>query len=265
MAVKLPGLIEAVAVHCGVPIADWLSVDDMADAVFASPLYIAVIECVPIVRFESDIEAAPDVSGAVPMVCAPFLNVIVPVANAGTTRAVNVTAVPTVAGLADEATVTLAVDGATVRATVRAADTNGPPLGPVVASVAVIDRLNVPDTVGVPPITPVAATYERPVGNPVTTNVYGAAPPDAVSVGEIYDVPTVADGTVDVATFSVGAATSSVTLLGVEANGPPLIAAVASVAMMDAVKRPAAVGVPEMSPDVELKVSPPGKPVTANA
>ena len=51
-------------------------------------------------------------------------------------------------------------------------------------SVAVIVKLLVPGTVGVPEITPVAEFRVRPAGrNPdVTANVYGLTPPEAVMV-----------------------------------------------------------------------------------
>src|ERR1700675_4546716 len=65
------------------------------------------------------------------------------------------------------------------------------------ASVAVIEKVNVPAVVGVPVIALVAALRIRPPGSaPLDTeNAYGAVPPDAETVW-LYGVPTVPFGSV---------------------------------------------------------------------
>ena len=66
----------------------------MLAAKLASPLYTAVMECVPSVSFVVVNAAVPALSEPVPSVAVPFLNVTVPVGvpEVTVTVAVNVTA-----------------------------------------------------------------------------------------------------------------------------------------------------------------------------
>src|SRR5262245_40055170 len=61
-------------------------------------------------------------------------------------------------------------------------------------SVSVTVALKVPDTVGVPEITPVAALIDRPFGRPVALNVSEPEPPVTVMVVVGYATPTVEFG-----------------------------------------------------------------------
>jgi ribosomal protein S5 len=65
-----------------------------------SPLYAAMMECVPGVKAEVEKVAAPELTVLVPIAVPPSRNVTLPVAVDGLTVAVNVTACPAVAGLA---------------------------------------------------------------------------------------------------------------------------------------------------------------------
>src|SRR4051812_40176222 len=60
------------------------------------------------------------------------------------------------------------------------------------ASWAVTVTLDVPAVVGVPEMTPLDALSDRPAGSPVAVQVYGAVPPEALSVNDTA-VPTVPD------------------------------------------------------------------------
>ena len=73
-----------------------------------SPLYVAVMECVPCVNDFVVKAADPLLTATVASVVAPSLNVTVPVGvpvNWGATLAVNVTFVPSAAGLSEEVSV----------------------------------------------------------------------------------------------------------------------------------------------------------------
>jgi hypothetical protein len=76
----------------------------------ASPLYDAVMECVPCVRAEVLNKAEPLASVAVPRTVAPSRNCTVPVAVAGVTAAVNVTAAPANDGFGVDASAVAVVD-----------------------------------------------------------------------------------------------------------------------------------------------------------
>ena len=69
----------------------------MLAELFASPLYTAVIACVPALRVESLRAATPLLKGAVPIVEVPFLKVTMPVGvppEEEVTVAMNVTLCP---------------------------------------------------------------------------------------------------------------------------------------------------------------------------
>jgi hypothetical protein len=69
---------------------------DELPALLVSPLYSAVIECVPAVRFVAVTEAEPPVRVTVASTVAPSRNCTVPVAEAGATVAVSCTLCPEV-------------------------------------------------------------------------------------------------------------------------------------------------------------------------
>jgi ribosomal protein S5 len=71
-----------------------------------SPLYAAIMVCVPGVKAEVEKVAAPELTVLVPIAVPPSRNVMVPVAVDGLTVAVNVSACPAVAGLALDARAT---------------------------------------------------------------------------------------------------------------------------------------------------------------
>ena len=68
---------------------------DVLPANWLSPLYTATIERFPADRFAVVKFAWPELSGAVPMMFCPCVNVTVPVAEGGVTIAVKVTGCPT--------------------------------------------------------------------------------------------------------------------------------------------------------------------------
>ena len=82
---------------------------DVAPVKFPSPLYTAVIECVPAVRTEKGIDAPADATGTgLPMGVAPSIHWTVPVAEsarAAVKDAENVTCDPNTEGLREEVTV----------------------------------------------------------------------------------------------------------------------------------------------------------------
>jgi hypothetical protein len=65
-----------------------------------SPLYAAIMECVPGVNPDVEKVATPELTVLVPIAAPPSRNVMLPVAVDGLTVAVNVTDCPDVAGLA---------------------------------------------------------------------------------------------------------------------------------------------------------------------
>jgi hypothetical protein len=82
------------------------SAAEVAPALDESPPYVAVIECVPLAKAEVENVATPDASVTLPIAAPLSKNCTVPVAAEGVTVAVNVTACPTVKGLALEASAT---------------------------------------------------------------------------------------------------------------------------------------------------------------
>jgi len=83
------------------------SVVDVLDALLASPLYTAVMECAPAVSVDTDSDADPLTTVAEPSADVPSRNCTVPVAAVGVTTAVSVTVWPTVEGFTDDAAVTV--------------------------------------------------------------------------------------------------------------------------------------------------------------
>jgi hypothetical protein len=83
----------------------------------ASPEYTAVSEWLPADNADVESDAAPLVTGTVPSEVAPSRNCTAPVAVAGETPAINVTAWLTVAGLGEAANVAVEAAFDTLRAT----------------------------------------------------------------------------------------------------------------------------------------------------
>jgi hypothetical protein len=75
---------------------------EVLPAKFASPLYLAVMECDPAVRVALETDATPPLRVAFPSDAEPSKNCTVPVAAEGATLAVNVTVCPPVEGFALE-------------------------------------------------------------------------------------------------------------------------------------------------------------------
>ena len=96
------------------------SAGEVLGASFVSPMYAAVIVCVPTANEETDKDAFPPAIGAVPSAVVPSANCTVPVAVIGVTVAVKGTACPIVAGFSAEVTCTL--DATWLTACVRTAD-----------------------------------------------------------------------------------------------------------------------------------------------
>lgn len=90
-------VVEAVFTTCEIAL-------EVLPLKLVSPLYTAVIECVPPVRFAVLKVACPLLSVPVPSDWLPSMNVTIPVAVFGTTVAVNVTDVPNVEGFGDALT-----------------------------------------------------------------------------------------------------------------------------------------------------------------
>ena len=109
-------------------------------------------------------------------------------------------------------------------------------------SFAVIVKLNVPAADGVPVIAPVDAFNDSPVGNApaLMANVYGAVPPDAVTVW-LYATPCVQCG-------SVAGLTVNVTVLTVKLYAVDPVAPRLSVAVIVKLNEPEEVGVPVIEP-----------------
>jgi hypothetical protein len=79
----------------------WVSTAEVLAAVFASPLWTAVIECAPTANVETASDADPPPIVAVPSAVVPSRNCTVPAPVAGDTVAVKVTDWPTVDGFTD--------------------------------------------------------------------------------------------------------------------------------------------------------------------
>src|SRR4051794_27865847 len=94
-----------------------------------------------------------------------------------------------------------------------------------------------------------------PAGRPVAAHVYGAVPPEAVTVSDAA-VPTVRVRLPGLATTGAGP------LLHV--NDAVAMRAAASVTVTVEVDEPAAVGVPDTTPVVASMVRPAGRPVAAH-
>ena len=121
-------------------------------------------------------------------------------------------------------------------------------------SVAVIVKLKLPAADDVPVIAPVDVLSDRPVGKlpAVTVYVYGAVPPDAVTVW-LYARPCVVAGRLAGA-IDNAAADDTVTEY---ARNP--VAPTVSVAVIVKLNVAAVVGVPVSAPVAELSVRPVGK------
>ena len=117
-------------------------------------------------------------------------------------------------------------------------------------SFAVIVKLNVPAAVGVPVIAPVDVFSDKPVGNePTNAYVYGAVPPEAVTVW-LYAMFCVVAGRL--AGFSVSAAST------VPEYAREPVESAASVAVIVKLYAPPVVGVPLIWPVDVLSVNPAG-------
>src|ERR1039457_4607793 len=96
----------------------WLMGADVAPVKFGSPLYTAVIECVPAVRVAKGIDAPADATGTgLPIGVAPSIHWTVPVAvlaRAAVKDAENVTCDPNAEGLREDVAVTVGVDLLTI-------------------------------------------------------------------------------------------------------------------------------------------------------
>ena len=129
-------------------------------------------------------------------------------------------------------------------------------LVPVLFAASVTCTVNdvVPAVVGVPEITPVAATRLNPAGSvpALTLQLYGVVPPLACSVVE-YAVPAVPPGK-DVVVTVGGCAAAATAILN--AFVPVLFAASVTCTVNDAV--PAVVGVPEITPVDATRLNPAG-------
>jgi hypothetical protein len=101
---EMDGLALEVTVVVVLALTNWDQVTEDSPKA-PSPLYVATIEWVPNDRLEVVNVAAPRFSVRVPSVVLPSKNVTVPVAVDGDTVAVNVTACPTLDGLALEVSV----------------------------------------------------------------------------------------------------------------------------------------------------------------
>ena len=82
---------------------------DVDAALFASPLYTAVIGCVPAASAAVENDAVPPERVAVFNTVVPSKNWTVPVAAAGLTAALNVTDAPAIDGFDDDVTVVVVV------------------------------------------------------------------------------------------------------------------------------------------------------------
>jgi hypothetical protein len=74
-------------------------------ALFVSPEYVAVMLCAPTFNVDTEIEAPPAETFAVPRIVPPSLNVIVPVTDAGDTDALSVVEAPNASAVGVAATV----------------------------------------------------------------------------------------------------------------------------------------------------------------
>ena len=128
--------------------------------------------------------------------------------------------------------------------------------GQLLASVALIVKLNWPAVVGVPEMTPVVPLSVKPFGSdPLeTVKVYGPVPPVAEIVW-LYGVPMTPGGSV--AGFTVIMGHPGAPAITIEYGLLPGHA-FASVAVTVKLKVPAVVGVPEMTPVLALSVKPVG-------
>ena len=80
------------------PVTFWLTMFEVLEASLPSPLYVAVMGCVPTVRVEIANLAVPLLSVALPIDVPLSLNVAVPVAVEGVTAAEKVTDCPLTEG-----------------------------------------------------------------------------------------------------------------------------------------------------------------------
>ena len=120
------------------------------------------------------------------------------------------------------------------------------------ASVNVTTTDNDPAVVGVPLISPLVESRLSPAGRPVADHVYGVVPPLPAKVTP-KDEPTTAVGRLDVTI--TGAATIDKIRVLVTACLP------ASVNVTTTDDAPTVVGVPLITPVVESKLNPAGRPV----
>jgi hypothetical protein len=133
----------------------------------------------------------------------------------------------------------------------------GRPPGQLLASVALIVKLNTPFVVGVPEMIPVRESSVRPLGSAPaeTVKVYGAIPPVADTVW-LYGVPRTPGGNVVGLTVITGQLGMPATTMEYgRLPGQPF----ASVAVIVKLKVPAAVSVPEIKPVVGLSTRPVGR------
>lgn len=97
---SVEGFALDVSVSEEVALINWAIAGEVDPKTCESPLYAAVMECVPGVNPDVEKVATPELTVLVPIAAPPSRNVMLPVAVDGLTVAVNVTACPDVAGLA---------------------------------------------------------------------------------------------------------------------------------------------------------------------
>jgi hypothetical protein len=125
----------------------------------------------------------------------------------------------------------------------------------LVESVTVTATVLVPAVVGLPLMTPLAASMLNPAGNPVADHTYGVAPPLALT-GALYAVPVTPPGR-DAVVMAIGATiVSDRFLVAVKCVG-----FVESVTVTATVLVPAVVGLPVMAPLEASMLNPAGSPV----
>lgn len=124
--------------------------------------------------------------------------------------------------------------------------------GGAALSLAWTVKLEFPAAAGVPRMTPVDGSRDKPAGNEpaLTDQVYGGVPPEPLSVWE-YAIPTMPAGIDAVAMLKAGGFTTSVKLLFALAEPLSFTCAVK-------VELPAAVGVPLITPEAESRDNPAG-------
>ena len=120
----------------------------------------------------------------------------------------------------------------------------------------VILAVVVPGLVGIPLITPVDALIDNPAGRPLANHEYGVAPPLALTVA-LYAEFTAPDGNVVVVIATGVGGVMVIQRLVVAAS----CGLEESRTVTEAVLVPADIGVPLITPEIELIDNPAGSPV----